>query len=271
MTHSDALVRSLLAETRSLLSTRRIGRVIRMRDVVTSTNLVASKWGDEGAPDGAVVYAEYQTAGRGRLGRTWTALSGLNLTFSVVLRPSLAPERWGMISIAACLAVAETVDEFASPHRAEIKWPNDVRLNGRKCCGMLLESNWSPSRQGGSPVVVLGIGINVNQEDFPSDLENTATSLLLEVGRPVMRSMLFAAILNRLERRLDEVDVDADSLRSRYLGRMTDLGQHVRLRFTDDRDGIDGKIVGIDPAGGLILDTADGRRTFHAGEVTRSV
>ncbi|MEX0599544.1 MAG: biotin--[acetyl-CoA-carboxylase] ligase, partial [Rhodothermales bacterium] len=105
MTHPNGAAADLVARASSRLHTHRIGRAIRAFDVVGSTNELAIKWAEEGAPDGAVVYAELQKQGRGRMGRPWVARGGINLTFSIVLRPSLPTDRWGMITIAAGVAV----------------------------------------------------------------------------------------------------------------------------------------------------------------------
>ena len=270
MTHSGDTTATPAEQALAVLSTRRLGQTIRSFDVVSSTNELALQWAADGAPDGAVVYAEYQERGRGRMGRTWSAAAGLNLMFSVILRPSLVPDQWSLITIAACVAVADAVEAFTAPVRPEIKWPNDVLLEGRKCCGMLLESNWSGRQATEGRAVVMGIGINVNQDSFPTELQPRATSLLLATGQPIPRAELLAAVLEELESALDHLRSDASGLRRRYLRRMRDLHETVELRFAQGGGTVRGIAAGLGETGGLILSTDEGMRIFHAGEVTRS-
>ncbi|MDX1531042.1 MAG: biotin--[acetyl-CoA-carboxylase] ligase, partial [Rhodothermales bacterium] len=186
----------LLADLQPLLRTCRFGRPARGFRSLPSTNAEALTWAADGAAEGALVVAEAQTAGRGRLGRTWEAAPGRNLLVSLVLRPALPPERLGLVPLAAGLAVAEAVEAAVPPLCPRLKWPNDLLLGGRKACGVLLEG-----RTGGRApsAVALGIGLNVNQTAFPDALAERATSLHLEAGRPVERAALLAALLERLE------------------------------------------------------------------------
>ncbi len=258
----------LARDLAGLLRTERFGRALRGYRSVGSTNTVATAWAAAGAPEGAVVVAEYQTAGRGRQGRAWQADAGHNLTFSVILRPSLPAASLGLVAVAAGVAVAEAVEAFAAPLRAAIKWPNDVLLEGRKCCGMLLESTLGG---GTGATVVLGIGLNVNQRAFAPPLEAQATSLLLEAGRPLPLAPLLADLLLRLERHYASLDADGgDAARRAYEARLHGLGRETTLRFTGRQERVGGVLLGITDTGALRLRTADGPRTFHAGEVTSS-
>lgn len=270
MTQSARRTSEIASDVRRRLRTTYIGQAMRVYERVTSTNTVAAKWATEGAPHGALVLAEYQTAGRGRLGRSWEARTGLNLTFSIVIRPELPPDRFGMVIIAASVALADAIENRTTPLTPAIKWPNDVLLGGRKCCGMLLETvrtNASESRRSG---VILGVGLNVNQDTFPPELEERATSLLLETGRMVDRAQLLADVCRHIEVRLEEAVAESSSIRRIYMSRMTDLGERVRLRFSDAEGGVRGVALGLDEFGGLVLETDEGRRVFHAGEVTRN-
>lgn len=245
---------------------QRFGQALRGYETVGSTNTQALAWAREGAPEGSVVVAEYQTKGRGRLGRTWAATRGLNLTLSVILRPTLAPDRLGLITLAACVAAAEAIEAFTTPISPHIKWPNDVLLSGRKCCGMLLESALTGQA---AHSVILGIGLNVNQDHFPEALAGQATSLLLETGRLMPRPPLLAALLRHLEHHYDTLAIDGgQAVRTQYLARMPDQGQPVTLRLAEGAQTFHGRIAGIDEYGALCLQTDRGLRTFHAGEVT---
>ncbi len=258
---------SLVDDVQSALDTDRFGQSMRGFETVGSTNTEAAAWARSGAPDGAVVVTEYQSAGRGRQGRTWTADAGRNLMFSVVLRPGLDAERLGLIPIAAGVAVAEAVDTFIRPHRTTLKWPNDVLLEGRKTCGMLLESSVS-GRQTAN-VVVLGVGLNVNQTDFPEALADTATSLRLVKGRTIPRAPLFARLLQQLERRYDAVQGGDDgSVRADFHDRFDMLGHSVTFRVSDTSNTITGVVRRVTETGALRLDTPNGPETVHAGEVT---
>lgn len=258
----------LVAEVEALLATRHLGRPIEGYLSAGSTNTLAARRAAEGAAEGYTVLAEHQTAGRGRLGRAWTAQAGQNLTFSLVLRPALPPSRLGLVTLAGAVAVAETLDAFIAPLAVSVKWPNDLLLHTRKCCGMLLESAF-PQAPGAAPAVVLGIGLNVNQDAFAPELEARATSLLLETGRPVPRAPLLARLLLSLESVYASLfEDDGAAVRAAYEARMFGLNQAVTLRQSNKETSIQGVARGISPEGALRLQTEKGLRLFHAGEVT---
>jgi BirA family biotin operon repressor/biotin-[acetyl-CoA-carboxylase] ligase len=258
----------LVDAVRSHLQTEHFGRRMRGYESVDSTNTHAAHWAAEGAPEGSVVVTEYQTAGRGRHGRTWTADAGKNLMFSVVLRPDLPPDRLGLITLCGGVAVAETV-EGSAPLRATIKWPNDVLLRGRKCCGMLLESSLSGQRDGPPEFVILGIGLNVNQDRFPPEIADQATSIQQAAHRPIERAPLFAELLLHLERRYQSLfEDDGASVRDAYEERLHDKGRPITLRFTGSEQTIRGTVRGITSDGALRLGTPTGIETVRAGEVT---
>ena len=255
------------------LDTDRFGRAVRSFEQVGSTNTEAAAWARDGAREGSIVVTDHQTEGRGRHGRRWTADPGTNLMLSVVLRPPLSPERLGLVTLAAGVAVADAVDSFVAPHCTTIKWPNDVLLEGRKTCGMLLESAFAGRRHAAEApsFVILGIGLNVNQTHFPDALADTATSLRLVVGRTVPRPPLLGRVLDDLEQRYDSlVEDDGTAVREAFHARMDRRGEPVTLRFTGTDNTISGTARGVTASGALELDTADGRRVLHAGEVTGS-
>lgn len=266
---------ALVDDVQGQLDTDRFGRSMRGFETVGSTNTKAAAWAREGASDGSVVVTEHQSEGRGRHGRTWDAEKGKNLMFSVVLRPALEADHLGLITVAASVAVAEAVDAFLTGHRAALKWPNDVLLEGRKTCGMLLESSLSGGQTAQAvtaDVVVLGVGLNVNQTDFPDALSDTATSLHLATGRSVPRVPLFARLLRRLEARYDAVQAGGGAdVRAAFRDRFTSLHESITLRESDTGDTITGVVQGITDTGALRLDTPDGPRTVHAGDVTSRV
>lgn len=258
---------ALVDDVQERLATDRFGQVMRGFETVSSTNTAAAEWAREGAAEGRVVVTEYQSAGRGRHGRTWDAQKGQNLMFSVVLRPTLDADRLGLLTVAASVAVAEAIDEFVSPHQAVLKWPNDVLLEGRKTCGMLLESSISGTQA--AEAVVLGVGLNVNQTQFPDALADTATSLRLTTGRPVPRAPLFARLLERLESRYDAVQSEREgAVRKAFHDRLVSLHEQASFRVPGTDRTISGTVQGITETGALRLRTPDGPQTVHAGDVT---
>ena len=270
---------TLVDDVQAQLDTDRFGQAMRGFETVGSTNTVAAEWAREGARDGSVVVTEYQSEGRGRHGRTWDAQKGTNLMFSVVLRPVLEADRLGLITVAASVAVAEAIDAFLTGHEATLKWPNDVLLEGRKTCGMLLESSLSGTQAAQAQtaqavtaeVVVLGVGLNVNQTTFPDALADTATSLRLTAGRPVPRAPLFARLLRRLEARYDAVQArrsSGEAVRDAFHERLATLGQRATSRVSAAEAPITGVVRGITDTGALRLDTPDGPRVVHAGDAT---
>ena len=165
-------------------------------DEVGSTQTEARRRAEAGAPEGTVVRAEHQTRGRGRLGRDWVDEPGSALLISIILRPPVEVSRLPHLSLVAGIAVAGALEE-ASGLPVTVAWPNDLLIRGLKVAGILAESfaGWG----GAGPVVILGIGINVNQMRFAGDLAGRATSLAREGGRPFDRERLLTAVLERLE------------------------------------------------------------------------
>lgn len=246
---------------------------IEVVDETGSTNADLAAAAREGAPVGSVLLADHQSAGRGRLGRTWTAPPGTGIAMSVLVRPSVSLERWTWLPLLAGLAVSDGIRQEADLP-ADLKWPNDVLVLGRKVCGVLAERVETPS----GPAVVIGMGLNVHltAEQLPVP---TATSLALvldELGLgafPLHRTSLVSTILRSLERilaRWEEVadvpDLGADALSLAYRERCATIGREVRISLSDG-NAVDGVARDVDAAGRLVLETADGPRTFAVGDV----
>jgi len=226
----------------------RLAGPLRAYRSLESTQTLARAWAATGAPEGAVVLADYQTGGRGQRGRPWTAPAGTALLFSVVLRPRLPVARWPEIPLAMGCAVAEGLEAVA-PVSAKLKWPNDVLVAGRKLAGILAEGVASTP-----PLVVLGIGVNVSQRDtdWPADLAGTARSLA-GLGAPVARETLLAALLARLARWYGVLlDEGFEPVRAAWHRRGL-LGIRVSLP-----DG-EGTTVDLGPGGELVVRRDDGR------------
>ena len=252
---------------------RPLGHPARHLDAVGSTMTEAAAWADAGAPHGALVVAEHQRAGRGRWGRAWADEPGQSLMLSVVLRPAPAGVALGLdgggvglVPLAAGLALAEALDAFGVA--ASVKWPNDVRQGGRKLAGVLAEASWAGRR----PVVVLGVGLNVEQAAFPGALADVATSVRLVTGRPVERLAPLAPFLRRLARRLADAEARPARLVADVEGRLEGRGDGVAVGFPGtERAPVEGRVVGLDATGALRLQTGAGERVVHAGEVTLAV
>ena len=228
----------------------RLAGPLRAYGSVRSTQVLARSWAEAGAPEGAVVIADHQTAGRGRRGRSWTAPPGAALLFSVVLRPPFPVARWAEIPLAAGCAVAEGLEAVARVS-AGLKWPNDVLVAGGKLAGILTEGVV------GSPaLVILGIGVNVSQQetDWPPGLAGRVRSLA-GLGEPVARETLLAAILARLDAWYGVLlDQGFEAVRAAWR-RRGHLGTRVALA-----DG-DGTTVDLGPGGELVVRREDGRVT----------
>lgn len=178
--------------------TRVVGRDIRVFQQTTSTNDVVEKLARDGVKEGAVVFAESQTRGRGRLGRKWLSPPGKGLWFSVLLRPALRPAQTTQLTVACATALRRAVHSQTGLD-PEIKWPNDILIRGHKVAGILTELSAELDRV---KYVIVGIGVDVNQSagDFAPELRKQATSLKLECGRAISRPELAVAILGDLDR-----------------------------------------------------------------------
>jgi BirA family biotin operon repressor/biotin-[acetyl-CoA-carboxylase] ligase len=232
----------------------------RFLERTASTNTEAGLLAEAGAPEWTVVAAGHQTAGRGRLGRTWTSAPGRSLLMSIVLRPRLPPAEAPLIPL---LAAAEMVGACGAPVAA--KWPNDLVAGGRKLGGILPEAKL---RGGVLGHLVLGIGINVTmgEDDFPAELRASATSLALE-GVTVEVDSLLRRFLGGFRQRYrpDEPGFPESVVRA-YGPVCSTLGRRVRASTTDGAT-VEGTAVGLDATGGLVLETDRERRTVAFGEV----
>ncbi len=250
-------------ELRPLLNTHDLGQALHWFAEVGSTNDVAKRLADEGAAHGEVVVAESQTAGRGRRGRVWASPAGRNVYLSVVLRPDLPPSRAAELTLLASVALCQAVRQAGVP--AGIKWPNDLLAGGRKLAGILTELATDPDRV---QWLVLGIGVNVNirEDELPGELRTIATSLAIERGESVPRTLFAAAVLSALEEWLDRhAEEGFPPVREAWKAMSDTLGREVRVRSSDRN--LEGVAEDVDDGGALLIRTAAGLERVLAGDV----
>ena len=232
---------------------------------VGSTNTVAMDAAAAGAPEGTVFLAEQQTAGRGRASNQWHSAESTGIYCSVILRPALPPSDVLVLSLAAGLAVQSAIQEVDSHTLPDLKWPNDVLIMGKKFCGILTEMSAEATRV---RHIVVGIGVNVNQNSFPGELEQSATSLRLTTDTEWSRVEVCAALLKSLDREYHKLLENRDA-RTEILCRFEEhssstLGRQVRV---EENGGFEGITEGLDSRGFLQVRTRQGLRTVYSGTV----
>jgi BirA family biotin operon repressor/biotin-[acetyl-CoA-carboxylase] ligase len=250
-------------DIRKGLRCKRFGITVYSFESIDSTNTCARSLADCDSPEGTLVIAEVQTAGKGRLGRTWIADPGQNLTFSLILRPGCSPAQINLLPLGIAVAVAEGV-HATTGLKPFCKWPNDLMLGGKKCAGILMESALGGN---GVEYVILGVGINVNQRVFSPGLQNRATSLALQTGNEVDRLAVLRAVLESLEQNYEMYSVSGfDKILPAWLERAPMIGAQI----TADMQGtiITGTVTGVSSEGGLQLHTDAGDHTLFAGDIT---
>ncbi len=242
-------------ELKSCITGNLIGRDIICFEKTDSTNARAKHLAEEGAGEGTLVVAESQNAGKGRRGRRWTSPPGTGIWMSLILRPDIPPSKASMLTLVAALGVSEGIEKAAGI-RAEIKWPNDLVINGKKICGILTEMS---TELDSIQYVVVGIGINVNMEQFPEELSSTATSLCLESGQRLSRGQILGAVARSFEHYYSEFlgKKDLAFLQKPYEERLANLGRPVTVM--DPADSYSGICRGIDREGELLVEREDGR------------
>ncbi len=249
-----------LTRFESLLTTNTLGRNLIFEPTVGSTMDLARAAATHGAVEGTLALADEQTAGRGRLHRTWITPPAVNLASTLLLRPPSSVLR--QIAMIAPLAIVQAV-ESSTNLRCDIKWPNDVQINGKKLAGILIETTIADE----SNVVLVGAGINVNFDPRQHDeIRDIATSIRAELGRDADREALLASYLAHFERLYDEAKSGA-SMRDRWRERLITIGQQVHAEGPGQT--VDGTAEDVDDNGSLIIRTPSGTRiTIEAGDVT---
>jgi BirA family transcriptional regulator, biotin operon repressor / biotin---[acetyl-CoA-carboxylase] ligase len=229
-----------------------------------STNNEVARLAAQGAEEGLAVVADEQTAGRGRMQRTWVSPKGAGLYFSILLKPEISMNRWPLVTLMAALAVAEALQESCSL-ATDIKWPNDLLAGDRKICGILAEVIETDSGKG----IVLGIGINLTNEAFPEELTGRAISVAGATGRRPEREAILAALLQGLSRwySLLHEELGAERMLAAWTSRSS-YAEGKLVKVVNGDETITGVTRGIEPDGALRLETVKGATTIvRAGDV----
>ncbi len=248
---------------------RRIGREIVVLAETGSTNDEAAQLGRAGVAEGLVLFAERQTAGRGRLGRKWESAAQKGLWFSLLLRPAFALADWSRLTTWAAVAIARGIEEALPGCRAAIKWPNDIYLSGKKAVGILCESVAGP---GGYAVVGIGVNVNHARDDFPEELLTKATSLRESAGaeaEPLDRHAVAAAFLRALDGLYPALENDFADIVAEAEARSFLVGR--RITVHGPQETYEATAEGLEADGSLRVRCAEGvTRLVCGGEVSVS-
>ncbi|MEA2451318.1 MAG: BirA family transcriptional regulator [Actinomycetota bacterium] len=247
----------------------RFGEFVRYFDEIDSTNREALDWAACGAPEGSLVVADHQTGGRGRWGRSWFSAPGQLLQFSLILRPNIEPTRHGALTAGLGVATARAVRALTGLP-VEVKWPNDVVIEGRKLAGMLVESTMMGST---IDAAICGIGINVHlqNEEIPEELVDRATSIAIELqrtgtGTAPPRALLLSRVVSEIEARYAGMTGDTGLLLAEATEMSAVLGHDVVIRAADGST-IEGRAEGFDPHGALRISSNGKETVVHVGEI----
>lgn len=236
------------------LKTQSIGQTVHFFPVLDSTQITAHSIAKEGAVDGTTVIADQQVGGKGRMGRPWHSPSGSGIWMSIILRPELELHRCPQMTLLTAVAVVQAIRDTTGLE-AQIKWPNDILLNGKKICGILTELN---AEWGNINYLIIGIGMNVNVPSFPQELQDIATSLYIEAGQEVKRVSLIQRILEHLEILYKLYIQDGFSaIKPLWESYANTIGRRVLIRGANQT--MEGLALGIDDEGVLLVQKDDGQ------------
>lgn len=242
-----------------------VGQEIEYFEQTDSTNSRIRQFAEEGRKEGLLAVAEEQTGGRGRRGRAWVSPPGEGIWMSLLLRPQIEPYKASMITIVAALAMAKTVEEVTGLS-ADIKWPNDIVVNGKKVCGILTEMSAEIEEV---HYVIVGVGINANIMEFPEDIQDVATSLALECGEKIERAKVIAIFCKHFECYYEKFleKEDLSELKKDYEAHLINVGKQVKI--IRKKEEIIRTAVGINEIGELLVKDPFGKiETIQSGEVS---
>ena len=245
------------------IHTKWAGKTVHFARETDSTTLWIKSLAKEGASEGTLALAEFQSAGRGRLGRSWEVPEGTSVMMSILLRPKFEPQYAPMLTLVMGMAVAKAVKKFGFD--VSIKWPNDVVVSHKKICGILTEMG---VRDGKIDYAVIGVGINVNIREFPEEMADKATSLYLESGREFDRSQILGLVMEAFEEYYEKfaATCDLSGLKEEYESILANYNQPVRVLAKEPYEGV---ARGITDGGELLVEKTDGTIVaVSAGEVS---
>ena len=245
------------------IHTKWAGKTVHFARETDSTNLWIKRLAKEGASEGTLALAEFQSAGRGRLGRSWEVPEGTSVMMSILLRPKFEPQYAPTLTLVMGMAVAKAVKNLGFD--VSIKWPNDVVVSHKKICGILTEMG---VRDGKIDYAVIGVGINVNIKEFPEEMADKATSLYLESGREFDRSQIPGLVMEAFEEYYEKfaATCDLSGLKEEYESILANYNQPVRVLAKEPYEGV---ARGITDGGELLVEKTDGTIVaVSAGEVS---
>ena len=245
------------------IHTKWAGKTVHFSRETDSTNLWIKSLAKEGASEGTLALAEFQSAGRGRLGRSWEVPEGTSVMMSILLRPKFEPQYAPTLTLVMGMAVAKAVKNLGFD--VSIKWPNDVVVSHKKICGILTEMG---VRDGKIDYAVIGVGINVNIKEFPEEMADKATSLYLESGKEFDRSQIPGLVMEAFEKYYEKfaATCDLSGLKEEYESILANYNQPVRVLAKEPYEGV---ARGITDGGELLVEKTDGTIVaVSAGEVS---
>ena len=245
------------------IHTKWAGKTVHFARETDSTNLWIKRLAKEGASEGTLALAEFQSAGRGRLGRSWEVPEGTSVMMSILLRPKFEPQYAPTLTLVMGMAVAKAVKNLGFD--VSIKWPNDVVVSHKKICGILTEMG---VRDGKIDYAVIGVGINVNIKEFPEEMADKATSLYLESGKEFDRSQIPGLVMEAFEEYYEKfaATCDLSGLKEEYESILANYNQPVRVLAKEPYEGV---ARGITDGGELLVEKTDGMIVaVSAGEVS---
>ncbi|MGE5703824.1 MAG: biotin--[acetyl-CoA-carboxylase] ligase [Clostridia bacterium] len=240
------------------LTTASIGKHIVAYDTVETTQRLAHEEAAKGAPEGTIVIAEQQMIGKGRMGRPWHSPKGTGIWMSMIIRPSIPLDKAPQMTLVTAVAMAKAIESILPDLKVQIKWPNDLFINGKKCCGILTELNAEENRV---KYLVIGIGLNVNNvlEDYPEELHSVATSVRIESGVAVKRAELIQAFCRSFEREYQfYLENGFERVRVEWEESSYTLGRLVTVHI--GQNVVEGRAVGLHTDGALLVEDSFGVR-----------
>ena len=252
-------------ELQSIRKTTWAGQKIEYYDEIDSTNTKAKELAEKGYPSGTLVVADRQLAGKGRRGRSWESPAGTGIFMTLMIKPDINPNNASMLTLVAAMAVARAIMDVTGA-LAQIKWPNDIVMNGKKICGILTEMS---AQFDYINHIVIGIGVNVHNEEFPEEIAHMASSLMLECdGKKFRRADLIEKMLEYFEQYYEVFlqTEDLSALEKEYDSMLVNL--HKKVRVLDSKEPFEGTAMGITKKGELVVDTWSSRKLVSSGEVS---